>query len=348
MWRSRLIGALSLTTAGSNLVAYLLSRSTVDGTGLSQGWLATASLGWLALSGWAILRRRVGVRESVAMDVVAIGLLTGSGVVQPPGPWTWLSAVCIQLVPTLAVISLRGRWLLVVGAVACIGISVLVQRVEAPALLSSFSTMAMVLLTIIPVTTIWILAGKLDEVTGRAQRAATTDELTRLLNRYGLKRSAGAFLARATAQGSQLCVVVADLDHFKSINDRYGHGVGDDVLSAAAAALRTASRTDDLVVRFGGEEMAILTPVQSVQGALTAAERLRQAVEDVDIAGLPRITASFGVAVADTDAVRRAVETDEEDAISTLIADLMESADAALYSAKEAGRNRVCVALSDA
>jgi diguanylate cyclase (GGDEF)-like protein len=121
-------------------------------------------------------------------------------------------------------------------------------------------------------------------------------------------------------------VVLADLDHFKSINDRFGHGVGDAVLRDVAYAMRRSLRTFELLYRLGGEEFALLLPGAAEDDATRIAQALRVAVEELETAGL-RITCSFGVATA----------RGQEIALEGLVA----RADAALYAAKRHGRNRV-------
>ena len=128
--------------------------------------------------------------------------------------------------------------------------------------------------------------------------------------------------------GTPLGALLLDLDHFKRINDTFGHGRGDDVLAAVAEAMRGVVRASDFVGRYGGEEFLILLPDTDVTGAAEAAEKLRTAVARVKIPAIDRdITASIGVAIlaqdgSDTDA-------------------LIRNADRALYSAKANGRNRV-------
>ena len=161
------------------------------------------------------------------------------------------------------------------------------------------------------------------------RRAAETDGLTGIANR----RTFDAVLARAVApvhagRDSHCSVVLIDLDHFKSINDRHGHLVGDEVLKAMATALRTSARPGDIPARYGGEEFAVIMPGTGLQGALAAAERLRAVIEALQ--GPVPVTASMGVA-----------SSREHGAEPTV---LLAAADSALYAAKTAGRNRVVAA----
>jgi diguanylate cyclase (GGDEF)-like protein len=164
-----------------------------------------------------------------------------------------------------------------------------------------------------------------------AEMRAATDGLTGLAN----QRTVHDTLKRAAAQAgralSPLSLVLFDLDHFKSINDTYGHGKGDEVLAAVGAVASNVIRSSDFVGRFGGEEFAVILPDTGRDGAVETAEKLRTAITTISVPGIDRmISASFGVAVIPDDAG----DPDE----------LFRTADRALYAAKHAGRNRVAVA----
>jgi diguanylate cyclase (GGDEF)-like protein len=171
---------------------------------------------------------------------------------------------------------------------------------------------------------------KLIAIAGLAmdeQEALTlTDPLTGAMNRRGFDRQLAARTQRDRAHRVPFCLVMIDVDHFKSINDGFGHAQGDAVLQQLAGLLPSALRPDDVLARFGGEEfVALLTGCELADGLLVA-EKLRSAVEQHDF-GLGRpVTASFGVA--------RWNETESPKA-------LLEAADANLYIAKNAGRNLV-------
>ena len=158
---------------------------------------------------------------------------------------------------------------------------------------------------------------------------ALIDELTGLLNRKALSRRFPELKAQAVARAESLALVMCDVDHFKAVNDSYGHERGDHVLREVADRLRLELRTSDLVYRFGGEEFLILLPGHDIDDALLVAERLRKAVAAAEPAGL-RVTLSAGAA-----SVRGA---------DVRFKDIVGAADAALYEAKRAGRNRVCSA----
>ena len=167
----------------------------------------------------------------------------------------------------------------------------------------------------------------------RMQALAMTDELTRLPNRRSLFAHAEQRLLRARRGGEPLALLALDVDHFKSINDTYGHDVGDRVLQRVAHAARAALRPGDVVGRTGGEEFVALLPATTVTAAAEIAERLRAAVERLDLADLaPSLTVAVSVGVAG--------RGDGESSFGAIA----QRADEALYRAKTAGRNRVEIA----
>lgn len=161
-------------------------------------------------------------------------------------------------------------------------------------------------------------------------RLARTDELTGLANRRYFSERLGEVLSAARRQGLPLALIMADLDHFKSVNDRYGHAAGDEVLREFAAMMQRQSRTEDLAARWGGEEFAVLMPHTTLDGGLRCADRLRENLCETRWRQLEGpISASFGVAQYHPG------ETE---------ADLLHRADEALLAAKTAGRNQVQLA----
>jgi len=168
------------------------------------------------------------------------------------------------------------------------------------------------------------------------KQQAVTDSLTGLANRRRFMEEMGEEVRRADRFGTPLAVVLADLDDFKSINDRFGHQAGDDVLRAFASVLRDRLREIDLPARLGGEEFAILLRQTDLTGGAALAEQLRSRLATLRLAApggaVLRVTASFGVA-----AYPRARSEDE----------LLSTADAALYRAKALGKNRVVEADSE-
>jgi two-component system chemotaxis response regulator CheY len=161
-----------------------------------------------------------------------------------------------------------------------------------------------------------------------------TDPLTGVGNRRRLEEDVARMHARAERKGRPFAVVMFDIDHFKTYNDHYGHLGGDDALRAVAGCLTGTLRSHESVYRYGGEEFVLLLPDESLEGALAAAERARQAVEAAAIPHAARPTLPPLVTVSGA----AAAWTPGSD-VST--AELLSRADAALYEAKSAGRNRV-------
>jgi len=158
---------------------------------------------------------------------------------------------------------------------------------------------------------------------------AQIDPLTGLPNRRSLMERIQQEWARFQRHGGQLSLIMADVDHFKQVNDRYGHSIGDRLLQEVAQTIARQCRETDLPARFGGEEFAVVVPHEPGCKAANLAERCRRQVADVRVAtgsGPVGATASFGV--ADAAGLPR-------------VEDLVERADQALYRAKEKGRNRV-------
>lgn len=161
---------------------------------------------------------------------------------------------------------------------------------------------------------------------------ATTDGMTQLLNHATFREQSALAVERAKRTQRPLSVIMLDIDHFKSVNDTYGHGVGDDVIRGVADAIRAQARKVDVAARYGGEEFAILLEDTDKAGACLFAERLRAAVADLRYAtpqGTFGVTISLGIAMFPEHGL-----TDDQ---------LLENADAALYVSKRAGRNRVSV-----
>jgi diguanylate cyclase (GGDEF)-like protein/PAS domain S-box-containing protein len=163
---------------------------------------------------------------------------------------------------------------------------------------------------------------------------ALRDALTGLYNRRYMEDVLNREIYRAERSGKPLAVVMIDIDHFKSFNDKYGHDAGDFVLNALARAIIKSIRPSDMACRYGGEELAVVLPEASLECARERAEQMRLAIRDTNLTHLgqtlPAPTASFGVAAYPTN--------------GTKPASLLKAADEALYRAKHAGRDRVCTA----
>jgi diguanylate cyclase (GGDEF)-like protein len=170
----------------------------------------------------------------------------------------------------------------------------------------------------------------LQQTLEHVQTLANTDPLTGVLNRRAFLESAVGILDEHRRNNGRLGIITLDIDHFKSVNDRFGHAVGDETIRTVAHLARSLVRTGDLVARFGGEEFVILLPTASLEATQALSERLRETLENTPIAvggEEVHVTASLGCAVS----------TDNDSGIEAVIG----RADAALYAAKHGGRNQV-------
>jgi diguanylate cyclase (GGDEF)-like protein len=178
------------------------------------------------------------------------------------------------------------------------------------------------------------LADELERVNRNLAELATIDPLTQVANRRAVEQRLAHEFQRERRYKHPLACILIDIDHFKAVNDNYGHPVGDKVLVEVAIAIRESIRTTDLVARFGGEEFIVVAPETGSVAAHLVAERIRRAITAKTTAkmdqGLPVVTASLGVASTDVKVVTES--------------DLVAKADAALYRAKREGRNRVVIA----
>lgn len=161
---------------------------------------------------------------------------------------------------------------------------------------------------------------------------ATRDPMTGCLNRRAFFEIAGERFEKGLRCHLEISCIMADIDHFKSFNDLYGHSVGDQVIQIVARTMSSKTRTEDALCRYGGEEFCILLPDTGIEQAQAIAERMRSAIEAhateaIRSTRVERITASFGVASLGQGAVR--------------LEELIDHADSALYMSKENGRNRV-------
>ncbi|MDP3213573.1 MAG: GGDEF domain-containing protein, partial [Deltaproteobacteria bacterium] len=175
--------------------------------------------------------------------------------------------------------------------------------------------------------------GRQQALQDELERLARTDPLTGLFNRRYMEELGNREIERCQRSRAPLSVMLADVDHFKRINDRYGHSVGDEVLVEMAARLRRNVRGVDLVARWGGEEFCVLLVETDGEGARFAAERVRRAIAQRPFetsAGPIKVTLSLGVVALEEGHAR--------------LASLLRQADVALYTAKDRGRDQYFLA----
>lgn len=207
----------------------------------------------------------------------------------------------------------------------------------------ALGTVAAILLVNVPaalaiMVAVGVIANRIAEVR-QLQEDVRTDPKTGLLNMRGWREVAEREMSRASRDDQPCALLMVDLDHFKNINDTWGHPAGDDVLEYVAHALRSATRPSDVIGRFGGEEFVLLLPDADTAEAEAAGERIRQTISELHV---PTTDKRGGpVAISDrTTSIGVAVYPVHADALDPLL----QAADAAVYEAKEGGRNQVRLA----
>ena len=294
-------------------------------------WIGAWTLIPLALSvlGYSLLKPRIETSARpeyvVAATVVNAQVLIGVGTALSGGPHSPTIAMLLLPIVTLpARFTTRGVY---AGAAVTVVVLLLSTVAVDPAGFLEDPTY-----TLIGLATCCGLAAfseALMRVELQQRSEAVLDPLTGLLNRNTLELRFEELAQQAKLTGAPVCLIACDLDHFKQVNDRHGHGRGDQVLKDAAYLLRKSLRSFELLYRLGGEEFLIVLPGSSLPEGRAIAERVRVGLEDARPGGLA-VTASFGVAAgAGAEAV---------------FEPLFRTADGALYEAKRAGRNRVVAA----
>ncbi len=277
---------------------------------------ALITLSLLVTVGPRLPRRCLGLAGPLGVGLVAWAVATtpgandGAGLYALPVLWTTLffgrrgAAVivaCVAVAQAAALLCLpsgsayAGRWVDVMASVSAVSLVILV------------------------------LERRNRTLVGQLAQQATTDDLTGLLNRRGFGDRVGVEVVRARRDDHPLAIAAFDVDHFKRVNDTWGHRIGDRVLRRLAEVLVSESRDIDVVARVGGEEFVVLLPGVDSAGVDAFTRRVRQALADRGPVGLPTVEVSAGFFV---------------DGPGVDITTMLENADAALYQAKRDGRNR--------
>lgn len=301
----------------------------------AMAWVNVASMLLYGLCTLLMIRKRIlaglllAGAEVMGHAALAVGLVG----------WDSGFHYYVMLVVPVALVSTETRewlkWTFALGVMAgYVALDVLFRHAVPPYVLSHgvlnglhYFNIVSALVILACLTTIYFRLVVRAE--GRLRELATTDPLTRLLNRRALRERITLEERRLQREPRPLSFVLADVDHFKSINDQHGHEVGDQVLVQVAAALSHGVREVDHLARWGGEEFLIVLPDTDEAAAVVVAERLRLAVSEVRLPGGDAVTATFGLA-------QRGPEESPDQAISR--------ADEALYVGKRAGRDRVVLA----
>lgn len=260
----------------------------------------------------------LGLESELFLVVAVAGVSAGALPVNGAIPWIYCAYLACSLLPVVALYLVSGghpQFLfgvmgLLYAAILIIAAVQLSRRLRATHELSA----------------------RLEQANRELARQATHDPLTGLPNRTRFESAVDSELERVARYGARCALVMLDIDHFKRINDAYGHATGDEILERVGATLKTEMRGADCAARWGGEEFIALLPETGLENAHHVAERIRCRVVRIGVDDRNRISASLGVAVCN----------DREER-STLFQRL----DRALYRAKQHGRNRVELAQSD-
>jgi diguanylate cyclase (GGDEF)-like protein len=297
---------------------------------LRPGWGVAVELGTGAASlvtAW-VMARGVSAVVLLAMALGADATLAGTAWCQAEPK----AAIALFALPTLTV-ALFGssRLLLVQTPAAILGSAAILFLAGEPWPVLALHVVTAAYATSSPAAVVIVLRRRLDRALDREHELATTDPLTGLLNRRGLEARTGELVARAARRGVSLGVIVADVDHFKRVNDQHGHLVGDEVLRQVAHAVRACVRADDLVVRLGGEEFAVVLVLDPPDLTEVGKRILRE---------VPRRCTPTSVTLSIGLAWDRPAVGDEEAAVNKVWA-LVDQADDLMFEAKRAGRNRM-------
>jgi len=298
---------------------------------LSAPWIGWWTLGLMSLSAINFINVERTIHTSAhperasAMAIIITMLLLAGGVALSGGPQ---SPMLPWLVLPAAMTAARFRPQVVIAALTLTVLLTLTATLGAhpdATIKDPVPVIAVLALLVVVISIVWAL--QTAELHHRDE--AILDQLTGLLNRHALLPRFAEITQQARLTGQPVCLVLLDLDKFKDVNDWSGHDRGDSVLQAVASEMRTQLRSFELIYRLGGEEFLIVLPGVDLAAGTTLAERLRQAVQDARPAGMP-VTISLGVSAGSGEQV-------DYDT-------LFRAADAALYEAKHAGRNRVIAA----
>jgi diguanylate cyclase (GGDEF)-like protein len=313
--------------------------------------LALLSIVAVRFQRWFVARRPL-YRFVFSTAVIAACLLGVKGVLHAGGGQIWAGTSPVDTLRDFGLACAAGT-VYVAGQVLLVGIAVALSS-KRPSLATAVGgwydnglealTVGLGMVTailllhappaLIVMVVIGVLGNRLTEIR-QLQVDVRTDSKTGLLNMRGWREAAAKELARAERVRGEIGLLMVDLDHFKQINDTWGHPAGDDMLLAVANVLRTETRPADLVGRFGGEEFVVLLPDADGPASRAAAERIRSRVAGLtvistDKRGGPAVitgrTTSIGVAVRSE---------------GVGLPYLLQAADAAVYAAKEGGRNQV-------
>ncbi len=275
---------------------------------------------------FTVVEQHVGLRTAILPTVGAIALFLSALMIMRhrdnPRPAEWAAAITMLL---FGLSQLAAAYVAVLmGAAGTEAYQALYVSINFLSLPAGYTGVAMFV--------IFMLASDLSE---QMKEIAVRDQLTGLLNRRGFGEQTERAYATARRTDRPVSVIMTDIDHFKSVNDEFGHAAGDAALAHFAKILKVTRRTDDILARMGGEEFAIVLPGTVLEESIRIAEELCQLLKEAPMivdGNAVTMTASFGVATLSLN--------------DTCLTDAVIRADRALYRSKCAGRNRVDLELS--
>jgi len=279
------------------------------------------------LIGLVVMSTATGENANVAVSVMSFQVVAGAFDLY--AAWACFTVVREQRSITHPLIGIALSLLAVSGLVR----GALLLQSDAQSVFAAgignfqYSIIAVPVFVLIPLLLTILTAERLRR---ELEKQARRDALTHAYNRRGFNELADREWARARRRNEALSLIMVDIDHFKKINDQYGHAIGDQVLAETSGRIQEVLRAEDLWARFGGEEFVAMLPATAIEDAVIVAERVRQSISEVPFVtaiGELRITVSIGVAT-------RQPEDVNWETVNQL-------ADAALYRAKSEGRNRV-------
>ncbi|MFZ0159795.1 MAG: GGDEF domain-containing protein [Kineosporiaceae bacterium] len=325
--RARVSGVLLVVGVSLALAARLVNPSAFARASGSDVWLLLVA--FAALGCWVLWRgRRLGdlayLGVHLASQILLILLLS-----RIQGPGSYLSWELALLCPTLtAAVFFVQRWHVAVQVVSAVAAaSWLVWLRVGPTGQAPAAAIGEVFAVVVVAVIVRLLRDLAHDALAEARRGEVTDPLTGLANRRGLERYGGRTWEQQARRGQPIAVLIADIDHFKQVNDTRGHTAGDELIRQVAELLNASLRRDDVAVRLGGEEFLVLAQAPPGEAEVFA-ERLRAAFEEA----LYPVTVSIGVYETLPGAA---------DPLPASLWRAVDIADRALYDAKRAGRNRV-------
>lgn len=326
--RMRMLGTLLCALP---IASVLIERSAAAGYWLL---LALNVLAWPQIARW--MGRRA--RDPVATEFRSLTTDSAFG-------GAWIAAMAVSAAPAAVFVTLltadkiaAGGWRLLgrasaalLGGFGLTWVALGLPLEPLPSVRTVIATLPFMFIYTVALSTLtYRLRGQVVRQNRELQRLTRMDPMVQVPNRPYFEAVAARELSRFHGTGRVASMLLIDVDHFKVVNDRHGHGMGDAVLKRIAAILREAVREIDLPARYGGDEFAVLLVDTDAARALAVAERIRQQVAQQAFPNHPGLTLSLSLGVAGSAAHHQSLD------------DWVQAADAALYRAKAAGRNQAC------